>query len=221
MIVNEKNGNAVNTFAERLCSALADQKIIKNPGNPNSGVHIGKAAEFLGIARNTLADYLKGKFKPPTDKVKLMAEKLGVSEVWLSTGFGSKQAMFAHVELIEASYDDTKPSEASKKGVLPILIKHDDCKKELFAIAVTNNTLRPAFPPGTYLVFDANKAPEDKGIAFIKNDTTGEYYIKQTLLDKQIYIKNLNDDDNTKKALSSDESIWGVFIEANYSDAKF
>ena len=66
----------VATFQERLIEALTAKNITQS--------ELGRA---IGITRSGINKYVKGKAIPPLDKIRVISEILGVSEIWL-LGYG-------------------------------------------------------------------------------------------------------------------------------------
>ena len=62
----------MNTFQSRLKEALA-----------NSGLSQAELARRANIGRNSISDYLKGKYEAKQDKLHSLARVLNVDEGWL------------------------------------------------------------------------------------------------------------------------------------------
>ncbi|EEV69905.1 predicted protein [Staphylococcus aureus A9635] len=62
----------VNSFKERLREAI----IAKNMSQ-------SELSRLTGIGRNSISDYLKGKYEAKQDKIYIIAKVLNVSEAWL------------------------------------------------------------------------------------------------------------------------------------------
>lgn len=62
----------MNNFAERLAYAFAQTDLTQ-----------AELARRTGIGRNSISDYLKGKYDAKQDNIYLLANALGVNEAWL------------------------------------------------------------------------------------------------------------------------------------------
>lgn len=62
----------MNSFKERLQEALN-----------KSGLSQAELARRAGIGRNSISDYLKGKYEAKQDKLHALAQALNVDEAWL------------------------------------------------------------------------------------------------------------------------------------------
>ena len=60
------------TFQERLIEALSVKEMTQS--------ELGVA---VGMSRSGINKYVKGRALPPLDRVRVMSETLGVSEIWL------------------------------------------------------------------------------------------------------------------------------------------
>ena len=60
------------TFQERLTEALRVKDITQS-----------ELAMAVGMSRSGINKYVKGKATPPLDRVRVMSETLGISEIWL------------------------------------------------------------------------------------------------------------------------------------------
>lgn len=62
----------VNSFKERLREAITAKNMSQS-----------ELSRLTGIGRNSISDYLKGKYEAKQDKIYIIAKVLNVSEAWL------------------------------------------------------------------------------------------------------------------------------------------
>lgn len=78
-------------FAKRLVEALLDHGH-RSARNAKSGVDVGPLAKVAKVTREMARRYTEGSAIPDLNKMKLIAEWLGVRLAWLRDGEGAKHA---------------------------------------------------------------------------------------------------------------------------------
>ena len=99
--------SAKEEFAARLVEALLDSGH-RSSRNAKSGVDVGPLAKHIKVTREMARRYTEGRAVPDLNKMKLMAEWLGVRLPWLRDGDGPKHERRTEVTAVAqqlASYD--------------------------------------------------------------------------------------------------------------------
>ncbi len=100
-------------ISERLLEALRQNHMTQ-----------AELADRIGISRSTMCQYCSGKFRPKPDKLRMMAEALGVSEVWL-LGYNADEEAALDLD----SYPNLHPIRLKRFPVLGEIA----CGKPIFA----------------------------------------------------------------------------------------
>lgn len=77
MTTQQSSAIPVWTVGDRLGKALA-----------HAGVGVQEMADYLGVSRNTISNYLHGRVRPDKRTLMLWAFRTGVDRVWIESGEG-------------------------------------------------------------------------------------------------------------------------------------
>jgi transcriptional regulator with XRE-family HTH domain len=91
-------------FADRLIDAMLDAGY-RSARNAKSGVDVGPLAKVAKVTREMARRYTEGTAIPDADRLKVIAEWLGVRLAWLRDGEGAKQPDNFVAKERQASYD--------------------------------------------------------------------------------------------------------------------
>ena len=89
--------SAKQAFAARLVEAMLERGFVSSR-NAKSGVDVGPLAKAARVTREMARRYTQGGAVPDMDKMKLVADSLGVRIAWLRDGEGAKRAIAVAAE---------------------------------------------------------------------------------------------------------------------------
>ncbi|MBC6910049.1 XRE family transcriptional regulator [Lactobacillus reuteri] len=177
----------MNTFQSRLKEALA-----------NSGLSQAELARRANIGRNSISDYLKGKYEAKQDKLHSLARVLNVDEGWLM-GYDISQERNSNskvptniiyplgdkfqrvsIPLIgEIACGDPITAEENIEGYVEEIFEKPVPKGNLFALRCKGKSMEPTIHNGSIVTIREQPTVEDGEIAAVLVDGDNEATLKR------------------------------------------
>ena len=179
----------MNTFQNRLKEAL-----------DSSGLSQAELARRANIGRNSISDYLKGKYEAKQDKLHALAQVLNVDEGWLM-GYDVKQGRkvtsetnlptnFVYplgddferisIPLIgEIACGDPITAEENIEGYVEEIFEKPVPKGNLFALRCKGKSMEPTIHDGSIVTIREQPTVEDGEIAAVLVDGDNEATLKR------------------------------------------
>ncbi|KEQ20534.1 XRE family transcriptional regulator [Limosilactobacillus reuteri] len=177
----------MNTFQSRLKEALA-----------NSGLSQAELARRANIGRNSISDYLKGKYEAKQDKLHSLARVLNVDEGWLM-GYDISQERNSNskvptniiyplgdkfqrvsIPLIgEIACGDPITAEENIEGYVEEIFEKPVPKGNLFALRCKGKSMEPTIHDGSIVTIREQPTVEDGEIAAVLVDGDNEATLKR------------------------------------------
>ena len=177
----------MNTFQSRLKEALA-----------NSGLSQAELARRANIGRNSISDYLKGKYEAKQDKLHSLARVLNVDEGWLM-GYEISQERNSNskvptniiyplgdkfqrvsIPLIgEIACGDPITAEENIEGYVEEIFEKPVPKGNLFALRCKGKSMEPTIHDGSIVTIREQPTVEDGEIAAVLVDGDNEATLKR------------------------------------------
>lgn len=177
----------MNTFQSRLKEALA-----------NSGLSQAELARRANIGRNSISDYLKGKYEAKQDKLHSLARVLNVDEGWLM-GYDISQERNSNskvptniiyplgdkfqrvsIPLIgEIACGDPITAEENIEGYVEEIFEKPVPKGNLFALRCKGKSMEPTIHDGSIVTIREQSTVEDGEIAAVLVDGDNEATLKR------------------------------------------
>lgn len=179
----------MNTFQNRLKEAL-----------DNSGLSQAELARRANIGRNSISDYLKGKYEAKQDKLHALAEALNVDEGWLM-GYDVKQErkVTSDTNLLtnfiyplgdefqrltipiigEIACGDPITAEENIDGYIEETFERPVPGGTLFALRCKGHSMEPTIPDKSIVTIHQQPDVEDDEIAAVLVDDDNEATLKR------------------------------------------
>ena len=177
----------MNTFQSRLKEALA-----------NSGLSQAELARRANIGRNSISDYLKGKYEAKQDKLHSLARVLNVDEGWLM-GYDISQERNSNskvptniiyplgdkfqrvsIPLIgEIACGDPITAEENIEGYVEEIFEKPVPKGNLFALRCKGKSMEQTIHDGSIVTIREQPTVEDGEIAAVLVDGDNEATLKR------------------------------------------
>lgn len=179
----------MNTFQNRLKEAL-----------DSSGLSQAELARRANVGRNSISDYLKGKYEAKQDKLHALAQVLNVDEGWLM-GYDVKQERkvtsetnlptnivyplgdnFERISIPligEIACGDPITAEENIEGYVEEIFEKPVPKGNLFALRCKGKSMEPTIHDGSIVTIREQPTVEDGEIAAVLVDGDNEATLKR------------------------------------------
>jgi len=215
IVLEKMKGNA--HFGQRLAKALLD-KGYKSHRNSATGVEVTPLARAVDVTPSMIIRYLSGQSKPREDTLEAMAKWLGVTVSWLRDGIEISQLIEIPLLSWEEARDWKPETKSSNIHIMNLFIA---ISPSTFALEIKNDSSRPAFPPGTYIIIDPEEKIVHRSLVIAVEKGSKEVIFRQFLVENNdSYLKPLNAE-FPAKLIDKSTKIKGVFVAADYTKAKF
>jgi SOS-response transcriptional repressor LexA len=212
-------------FGKRLSQLLISKGYVSNYQSlqrQTHGIDVKPLSETLGLSTEIVRRYIRGLAIPRDPVLKSIAKWLNVSYQYLRDGEGEAiKSRIIKIPLLKweqvASWKSGK--KTSDFHVMEVTV--NNLGNHIFALEIDSDSARPAFPPGTCVIFDPDTEPFHHALVIAADNKSQGTFFRELLIEgREKYLNPLNPDFPAEKITASTR-IKGVFVAADFSKARF
>lgn len=214
-------------FAARLVEAMLDKGLAAKR-HARSGVDAAELARIAGVTLEMGRRYVSGEALPDPERMKIIADWLGVMLPWLRDGIGAKQsdlkneATRSNVAAVARSVPriawESIPQwrrltqHEKQRAALEPIVTDANVTGDAFAVTVVGDLMEPDYPDGCLLVVDPALEPKNKDMVIA--ELNGSRVFRQLVIDGgRSFLKPLNSR-YPIEAVDHSPTVYGVVVEA-------